>query len=68
MRHALETLIGAKLVPAPIDMIYAGALGAAVHAGRHHAAAVQAGTATAAAAPRKRAASAARKPALAHIA
>ena len=45
MWHALETLIGAKFVRSPIDMIYAGALGAAVHAGRHHAAALAAGTA-----------------------
>jgi activator of 2-hydroxyglutaryl-CoA dehydratase len=68
MRHALETLIGARFVPSPIDMIYAGALGAAVHAGRHHAAAVKAGTARPpAAAPRKRAATAERKPALAEI-
>jgi predicted CoA-substrate-specific enzyme activase len=44
MRHALETLIGARFTDAPMDMIYAGALGAAVHAGRHYAAAVAAGT------------------------
>ena len=43
MWHALETLIGAKFARSPIDMIYAGALGAAVHAGRHHAAALAAG-------------------------
>ena len=67
MRHALETLIGARFVPAPIDMIYAGALGAAVHAGRHQAAAAaqQAGKA---APPRRRAATAAQKLALAHTA
>jgi (R)-2-hydroxyacyl-CoA dehydratese activating ATPase len=70
MRHALETLIGKSFVPSPIDMIYAGALGAAVHAGRHHAAALQAGTArtTTAAEPRKRPATGARKAALAHTA
>lgn len=44
MWHALETLIGAKFARNPIDMIYAGALGAAVHAGRYHAAALSAGT------------------------
>jgi predicted CoA-substrate-specific enzyme activase len=44
MRHALETLIGAKFAQDPIDMIYAGALGAAVYAGRHHAAALANGT------------------------
>ena len=44
MWHALEELIGAKFKRTPLDMIYAGALGAAVHAGRHHAAALQAGT------------------------
>ncbi len=78
MWHALETLIGAKFVRSPIDMIYAGALGAAVHAGRHHAAALAAGTArrtaraaarTTASAARKAAARAAgggRKAAAAH--
>jgi predicted CoA-substrate-specific enzyme activase len=45
MWFALETLIGAKFARSPIDMIYAGALGAAVHAGRHHTAALAAGTA-----------------------
>jgi predicted CoA-substrate-specific enzyme activase len=44
MRHALETLIGVKFIDAPMDMIYAGALGAAVHAGRHYAAGIEAGT------------------------
>lgn len=34
MRRALEELIGSKFAADPIDMIYAGALGAAVHAGR----------------------------------
>ena len=45
MWHALEELIGAKFTRSPIDMIYAGALGAAVHAGKYHAAALQVGTA-----------------------
>ena len=45
MWHALESLIGAGFVRAPIDMIYAGALGAAVHAGRHHAVALATGAA-----------------------
>lgn len=45
MWHALETLIGARFAHSPMDMIDAGALGAAVHAGRHHAAALAAGTA-----------------------
>ena len=45
MWHALETLIGKKFARAPMDMIYAGALGAAVHAGRHHAAALANGAA-----------------------
>ncbi len=78
MWHALETLIGARFARSPIDMIYAGALGAAVHAGRHHAAALAAGTArrsaratgrTTAAPARKaavRAAAGARKTATAH--
>jgi predicted CoA-substrate-specific enzyme activase len=44
MWHALEALIGAKFARSPIDMIYAGALGAAVNSGKFHAAAVQAGT------------------------
>lgn len=34
MRRAMEDLIGRSFVDAPIDMIYAGALGAAVQAGR----------------------------------
>ncbi|RAI43921.1 acyl-CoA dehydratase activase [Rhodoplanes roseus] len=34
MRAALEDLLGATFAPTSIDMIYAGALGAAVHAGR----------------------------------
>ena len=38
MWRALEDLIGAKFTRSPIDMIYAGALGAAVHAGRFKAA------------------------------
>jgi predicted CoA-substrate-specific enzyme activase len=62
MWHALETLIGAKFVPTPLDMIYAGALGAAVHANRHYATAVKNGTARKPAPPavrRKRPASAA---------
>ncbi|MFL5284001.1 MAG: acyl-CoA dehydratase activase, partial [Rhodopila sp.] len=61
MRHALETLIGATFAQDPIDMIYAGALGAAVYAGRHHAAALANGTArrpARQAAPRKRPAAA----------
>jgi predicted CoA-substrate-specific enzyme activase len=44
MWHALEELIGAKFAKSPIDMIYAGALGAAVNAAKFHAAALQAGT------------------------
>ena len=67
MRFALETLIGAKFVSAPMDMIYAGALGAAVHAGRHHKAALANGPHRVAApgpSARKRAVlSAAREPA-----
>ena len=65
MWHALETLIGVKFARNPIDMIYAGALGAAVHAGRHHAAALAAGTARSRRAPRPAAggtAATARKP------
>src|SRR3954468_13673222 len=61
MRHALETLIGATFAQDPIDMIYAGALGAAVYAGRHHAAALANGPArrpARQAAPRKRPAAA----------
>jgi len=38
MWHALETVIGAKFTRPNFDMIYAGALGAAVHAGRYLAA------------------------------
>lgn len=38
MRRALEELIGSPFAETPIDMIYAGALGAAVQAGRLHAA------------------------------
>jgi hypothetical protein len=34
MRRAMEDLIGRSFVDTPIDMIYAGALGAAVQAGR----------------------------------
>ncbi|WP_109121348.1 acyl-CoA dehydratase activase [Azospirillum sp. TSO22-1] len=39
MWHALEDLIGSPFAPSPagFDMIFAGALGAAVYAGRHHA-------------------------------
>ena len=44
MRYALETLIGAKFAETPLDMIFAGALGAAVHAGRHYAAGIENGT------------------------
>ncbi|CAH2598770.1 putative ATPase, activator of (R)-hydroxyglutaryl-CoA dehdratase [Rhodovastum atsumiense] len=61
MWHALEELIGAKFTRNPIDMIYAGALGAAVHAGRFHTAALAAGTAkrrrtrSVAAAPKRKA-------------
>ena len=75
MWHALEELIGAKFARSPIDMIYAGALGAAVHAGQFHAAGLQAGTikrrkpAAAAVKPpsRRKAAPAAAKPAGAKI-
>lgn len=35
MRHALEELIGKTFIPTTFDMIYAGALGAAVYAARH---------------------------------
>jgi predicted CoA-substrate-specific enzyme activase len=41
MWSALEDLIGAKFTRSPIDMIFAGALGAAVHAGRFHVSAPQ---------------------------
>jgi len=34
MKHALETLIGLEIKPTRLDMIYAGALGAAVYAQR----------------------------------
>ncbi|MDF9408745.1 MAG: Activator of (R)-2-hydroxyglutaryl-CoA dehydratase [Pelotomaculum sp. PtaB.Bin013] len=35
MRHALEELIGNSFIPTTFDMIYAGALGAAVYATQH---------------------------------
>ncbi|CAH2598748.1 BcrAD_BadFG domain-containing protein [Rhodovastum atsumiense] len=34
MKHALETLVGLKVRPARLDLVYAGALGAAVYAQR----------------------------------
>jgi predicted CoA-substrate-specific enzyme activase len=37
MWHTLEELLGAKFTPTKIDMIFAGALGAAVYAGKHFA-------------------------------
>jgi len=37
MWHTLEELLGAKFTPSKLDMIFAGALGAAVYAGKHFA-------------------------------
>ncbi|PYF12630.1 putative CoA-substrate-specific enzyme activase [Rhodobacter viridis] len=36
MKHALETLIGFPITVPKLDMVYAGALGAAIYAQKHH--------------------------------